>query len=212
MEDKIFINCQSSIKITDNLCLYFDPYLIEEPLNDADLVFITHDHYDHLDKDSLLNIIKKDTLIIIPESIKNSMLTLGFEESQLVLVKPRKTYTVKNVEFTTIPSYNLNKDYHPKTKNYVGYIVNMDGKRILVSGDTDATKELLKLKDIDIALIPIGGTYTMDYQEAADLINQLKPRVVIPTHYYTVVGSIADGTNFSRLINPEIKCILKIKP
>lgn len=212
MEDKIFINCQSSIKITDNLCIYFDPYLIEEPLNDADLVFITHDHYDHLDKDSLLNIIKNDTQIIIPESIKNSILTLGFEESQLVLVRPMKTYTVKNVEFTTIPSYNLNKDYHPKAKNYVGYIVNMDGKRILVSGDTDATQELLKLKDIDIALIPIGGTYTMDYQEAADLINQLKPRVVIPTHYYTVVGSIADGTNFSRLINPKIKCILKIKP
>ncbi|MBO6145777.1 MAG: MBL fold metallo-hydrolase [Bacilli bacterium] len=195
----ISINTQSSIKITGNKIIYFDPYQIKEELHDADYIFITHDHYDHYDIDSINKIKNDNTKFIIPEVIDIDGLK----------VLPNKEYKIDDIYFKTIPSYNIDKSFHPKDRNYVGYIINIENVTYYIAGDTDITEENKKVK-CDIALVPIGGTYTMDYKEAANLINEIKPTLAIPTHYGSIVGSKEDGEKFRELLNEKIKCDLLI--
>lgn len=195
----ISINTQSSIKITGNKIIYFDPYQIKEELHDADYIFITHDHYDHYDIDSINKIKNDNTKFIIPEVIDIDGLK----------VLPNKEYKIDDIYFKTIPSYNIDKSFHPKDRNYVGYIINIENVTYYIAGDTDITEENKKVK-CDIALVPIGGTYTMDYKEAANLINEIKPTIAIPTHYGSIVGSKEDGEKFRELLNEKIKCDLLI--
>ena len=156
---------------------YHDYEKINEESHDADLIFITHDHYDHFDLDSIKKIMNDNTLIIIPDSMFLKVVPF-IKPDQVRGVKPSKDYEIGGISFTTIPSYNLNKDFHPLTNEWVGYILNINEQKVLVSGDTDATKELLNTK-CDIAFVPIGGTYTMNYEEAAKAINTMKPKMVI---------------------------------
>lgn len=200
------INYQSSIKIKTNKTIYFDPFKIEKTTNDADYIFITHSHYDHLEKESIDKIINEHTTIIIPESIKDEL----SEYNNIIKVIPNNSYSLEDISFNTIPSYNTNKQFHPKSNNWVGYILNIEDKKVLVSGDTDITEELLNVK-CDIAFIPIGGTYTMTPEEGAKLINQIKPQKVIPTHYGCIVGKKEDGETFKRLLDENIECELLLK-
>ena len=126
MIDKITVNCQSSIKIESDKIIYFDPYKIENIKKDADLIFITHEHYDHYDINSIRNIMKPSTKIIIPDSMASLVLST-FSPDKVIGVKPNEDYNIEDILFTTIPSYNLNKQYHPKENNWVGYILNIDG-------------------------------------------------------------------------------------
>ena len=203
---EISINYQSSIKIKTNKTIYFDPFKIEKTTNDADYIFITHSHYDHLEKESIDKIINEHTTIIIPESIKDEL----SEYNNIIEVIPNNSYSLEDISFNTIPSYNTNKQFHPKSNNWVGYILNIEDKKVLVSGDTDITEELLNVK-CDIAFIPIGGTYTMTPEEGAKLINQIKPQKVIPTHYGCIVGKKEDGETFKRLLDENIECELLLK-
>ena len=201
---EIKLNAQSSIKIISNKTIYFDPYLIKEETHDADLIFITHDHYDHFDLDSINKIVKDDTLIIMPDSmvIKN---IIHLNRNNVRGVVPNNEYTINNVSFKTIPSYNTNKAFHKKEYNWVGYLVNIEDKILYIAGDTDLTEENQQVK-CDIAFLPIGGTYTMDYKEAANLTNLIKPAVVIPIHYHTIVGTRETAEEFSKLIDQDIEC------
>jgi L-ascorbate metabolism protein UlaG (beta-lactamase superfamily) len=117
---------------------------------------------------------------------------------------------VDGLEFETVPAYNILKPFHPKQAEWVGYILQIGGKRIYVAGDTDATKEA-KSVSCDVALIPIGGTYTMDVKNAAELANILQPDVVIPTHYGCIVGNPEDGEAFAKLVKAPVKVELKIR-
>lgn len=209
MKEKITINCHSSIKINDDKIIYFDPYKIEENTNDADYIFITHDHYDHYDIESIKKIMNNNTKIIFPDSMATKVLGV-LPSNQLTGVIPNETYKIDNLDVETIPSYNLNKDFHPRKNNWVGYIITLNNERIYIAGDTDATEETKKVK-CDIALVPIGGTYTMTPEEASTLINIIKPKTVIPTHYACIVGKIEDGKNFKKQLNNDIECLLKIK-
>ena len=204
--NEISINTQSSIKIKSDIVIYVDPFRIEEESHDADLVFITHDHYDHFDRESLDKIMKSDSYIIVPRCMKD----LVKDFANVLLVDVNNSYNILNLSFRTVPSYNVNKSFHPKSKGYVGYIFNIEGEIIYISGDTDALSENKNIK-CDIALIPIGGTFTMDYKEAAEFINVIKPKLVIPTHYGSIVGSKEDGVKFKELLDSDIKCELLIK-
>ena len=134
---------------------------------------------------------------------------LDIDKNRLFFVEPNMKYNLENITFWTIPSYNINKDYHPRDKNYVGYILNMDDTTYYIAGDTDLTKESREVK-ADIAFVPIGGTYTMDKVEAATLINIIKPKLVIPTHYGSIVGNKTDGEDFKGLISGDIQCEILI--
>lgn len=209
MKEKISINCQSSIKITSDKIIYFDPFKITEKSHDADLIFITHDHYDHYDIESIKNIMNTNTKIIIPDKMAPTALK-DFNSTNVVGVLPDNTYEIESIPVETIKSYNTNKQFHPLTNNWVGYIITLNNERIYVAGDTDITEDNKKVK-CDIALVPIGGTYTMDPKEAAQLINIIKPKTVIPTHYITVVGTKEYEETFKSLVNKDIEIITLIE-
>lgn len=197
----------SSIKIESNINIYFDPFKIEVASNDADVIFITHEHYDHFSPEDILKIKKENTIIVLPKNMENIALDLNFEKTNIVLVEPNQKYKLENQEliFETIPAYNVNKNFHKKEMNWVGYILEIEGKRVYVAGDTDITEENKQVK-CDIALVPIGGTYTMKAKEAAELVNIIKPKIAIPIHYGAIVGNKEDEKIFVENVGKDIEC------
>ena len=117
---------------------------------------------------------------------------------------------VQGIKFETISAYNTNKTFHPKENGWVGYIIIINGIRYYIAGDTDITEENKQVK-CDVAFVPVGGTYTMDFKEAASLINEIKPKIAIPIHYGSIVGTEQDTIDFIRLLHPEIKGIILMK-
>ena len=210
MLENIEVLCHSSIRFSIGEIIYFDPFKIEENYNDADVIFITHDHYDHYSEEDIDKVAKNDTVIVVPEDLLIKLLKKGFEKDNIILVKPNQKYTVKGIEFQTIPAYNTNKQFHPKANAWVGYILEIAGVKYYISGDTDITEENKKVK-CDVAFVAVGGTYTMNYKEAAELINNIKPKVAIPTHYGSIVGSKEDGAKFAKLVDQEIKVEILMK-
>lgn len=209
MLENIQVLCHSSIKINEGKVIYFDPFKIDKQYNDADIIFITHDHYDHYSEEDIDKVIKPDTTIVIPEGMQVKLLKKGVKNSNIITVEPEKTYVVEGLKFETIPAYNVNKAFHPKDNGWVGYILEIDGIRYYIAGDTDITEENKRVK-CDIAFVPVGGTYTMDFKEAAELVNEIKPKVAVPIHYGSIVGTNEDAINFQKLLNPEINCKIKI--
>ena len=149
-----------------------------------------------------------NTIIIIPDSVFLKVVPY-LNQKQIRGVVPNEDYIINVLSFSTIPSYNINKNFHPKSSNFVGYLVNIDNQKVLVTGDTDKTPELLNVK-CDIAFVPIGGTYTMDPNEAAEAINHIKPTLVIPTHFGSIVGNKNDADKFASLLDKDIECINKL--
>ncbi|MBO7675890.1 MAG: MBL fold metallo-hydrolase [Erysipelotrichaceae bacterium] len=196
---KIEVNAQSSIRIESDKIIYFDPFMIEEESHDADIIFFSHDHYDHFSIEAIRKVEKIDTVYVIPDSMYNK---LGGEN--VITVNPNEKILVEGYEVVTIPSYNRDKTFHPKDKGYLAYIVTIEGKRVYVAGDCDANEDNLKIS-CDIALVPIGGHYTMDYKEAAEYINKIRPALAIPTHYGNGIGDEADGVRFSELVDKDIE-------
>ena len=203
MLDNIEVLCHSSIRISKGKTIYIDPYKIEKNHNDADLIFITHDHYDHYSEIDIDKIRKEDTIIIVPEKMLVKVLKQGFKKDYVITVNPGDIKMIEGIKFETIAAYNTNKQFHPKENGWVGYIIELEGTRYYIAGDTDITEENRKIK-CDVAFVPVGGTYTMDFKEAASLVNEIKPQVAIPTHYGSVVGSTQDATDFVKLLHPSI--------
>lgn len=194
--DHITVNTQSSIRIAGEQVLYFDPYLVENATHDADVIFITHEHYDHFEPDSIAKVKKESTLLVTPESMKKKALAeAGIPADKCVFYDPNETHELGKLVIETIPAYNKLKPFHPKGKKWQGYVVEMDSIRYYVAGDTDVNEDIKRVQ-CDVALIPIGGFYTMDKKQAADYIADLKPKAVIPTHYGSIVGNKGDGADF----------------
>jgi len=210
MINGIEVLCHSSIRIKKERTIYIDPYKIEKAFNDADIVFITHNHYDHYSPEDINKVKKEDTIIVLTEDIKSEAIKLGIKEENIISVKPNQEYKIENISFKTVPAYNINKTFHPKENNWVGYIIKINDVKYYIAGDTDITEENLNVR-CDIALIPIGGTYTTDYKEAAKLVNTIRPKVVIPTQYACIVGKKEDADEFSKLVDKEIECKILIR-
>lgn len=210
MLENIEVLCHSSIRFSKKKIIYFDPFKIEKNYNDADVIFITHDHYDHYSEEDIDKVVKGDTIIVVPEDLKTKLLKKGLKEKNIITVRPNENYTVKNIEFKTIPAYNVNKQFHPKENAWVGYLLEIEGVTYYIAGDTDITEENKKVK-CDVAFVPVGGTYTMDYKEAAELINEIKPKVAVPTHYGSIVGSKDDGAKFAKLVDKDIEVEILMK-
>jgi len=209
----ITLNKQSSIRISGIKVLYFDAFEIQEERHDADYIFITHEHYDHFDPVSISKVMKDDSVVIAPESMKKKLLKeLQIEESRCIFCMPKTIHELNQIWVETVPAYNNLKPFHTKGSKWVGYLVKMDGITYYVAGDTDANEDVKKVK-CDVALIPIGGHYTMDKKQAADLISGMKPKAAIPTHYREVVGSPTDGADFKDyidIVDKEIQVELKL--
>ena len=210
MLENVEVLCHSSIKINKEKVIYIDPFKIDKNYNDADIIFITHDHYDHYSEDDIDKVKKNDTVIVAPEGLLTKLLRKGFRQDYIITVTPDEQDMVEGIKFETVPAYNTDKQFHPKENEWVGYIIELNGYRYYIAGDTDITEENKKVK-CDVAFVPVGGTYTMDFKEAAFLINEIKPKIAVPIHYGSVVGTKQDAEDFKRLLHPEIKCEILMK-
>lgn len=204
MLENVEVLCHSSIKISKEKVIYIDPFKIDKNYNDADIIFITHDHYDHYSEEDIDKVKRNDTVIVAPEELLTKLLRKGFRQDYIITVAPDEQDMVEGIKFETVPAYNTNKQFHPKENDWVGYIIEIKGIRYYIAGDTDITEENKKVK-CDVAFVPVGGTYTMDFKEAATLINDIQPKIVVPTHYGSVVGTNQDAIDFIRLLHPKIE-------
>lgn len=195
MLENVEVLCHSSIKINKEKVIYIDPFKIDKNYNDADIIFITHDHYDHYSEDDIDKVKKNDTVIVAPEELLTKLLRKGFRQDYIITVTPDEQDMVEGIKFETVPAYNTDKQFHPKENEWVGYIIELNGYRYYIAGDTDITEENKKVK-CDVAFVPVGGTYTMDFKEAAFLINEIKPKIAVPIHYGSVVGTKQDAEDF----------------
>jgi L-ascorbate metabolism protein UlaG (beta-lactamase superfamily) len=182
--------------------LYIDPFRLSNAhhnSHDADLVFISHNHFDHLNIDDLKHVISKETIMVASEECGEQLGKL--EASEVRKVRPNETLNILGVKLETVPAYNTNKSFHPKEDGKVGFIFTLGNQRIYHAGDTDIIDEMESLNP-DIALVPVSGTYVMTSDEAARAINELiKPkRFAIPMHYGAIVGDIKDANKFRELV------------
>ncbi|MCR5747923.1 MAG: MBL fold metallo-hydrolase [Lachnospiraceae bacterium] len=211
MIDKIEVNTQNSIRISSSVgTIYIDPLEIPDKKHDADFILITHDHGDHFSPEDIRRVAKADTILIVPGKMLGKAQQVADSVGRIETVKPAGHWEIKALEFETVPSYNLLKPFHPKSAEWVGYVLKIDGKRIYIAGDTDATKEAKAVK-CDIAIVPIGGTYTMDAKKAAELVNTICPDIAVPVHYGSIVGKPSDGDVFAANVKSGIKVEEKIE-
>jgi L-ascorbate metabolism protein UlaG (beta-lactamase superfamily) len=187
----------------NQVTVYIDPYQLAskyQKQNDADVVLLTHDHFDHLSIDDLKQIINNNTSILSATECVEKL--AGLRVKEISGIKPGEKSIIKGLTIEAVPAYNINKKFHPKSDGKVGFIIRINEKRIYHAGDADLIPEMESV-DPDIALVPVSGTYVMTAEEAAKAVNELiRPKkVVIPMHYNAVVGTEEDAKKFKKLVN-----------
>ncbi len=196
----------ASFLISDSIKIYIDPFNLSGDVPKADLVLITHDHYDHFSPVDLNKILKSTTSVV---SIKQVIDKLKNDLKHLYVVEPGDTLEVAGITIATVPAYNLDKKFHPRSKNYVGFVIHTSRVTIYHAGDTDFIPEMRDIQT-DIALLPVGGKFTMDARGAAKAAELIRPKVAIPMHYGSIVGSLADAELFAALCSTKSKVRVRI--
>ena len=210
MTENITVNIHSSIRIQDgDRVIYIDPFRISGTQGDADFILITHDHYDHFSPEDIRKVANRDTILVVPGIMMGKASEVAGLVGDIRMVKPEEIGDIGGLAYETVPAYNTGKAFHQKSAGWVGYILTVNDTRIYIAGDTDRTPESESV-NCDIAMIPIGGTFTMDAREAAELVNRIKPQVAIPIHYGSVAGSKGDEDVFRKLVDPDIKVEIKL--
>lgn len=192
--------------IQDNLNLYIDPYQIEAGGPTADLLLITHDHFDHLSEPDIQKVRGKDTVVVASPACAGKL-----QNAQIL--RPGESTEVKGLKIEAVAAYNINKfrepgkPFHPKETQGAGYVVTLsDGTRVYHTGDSDLTPEMRQVR-CDVALLPVSGTYVMTAEEAAEAAQAIGPRVAIPMHYGAIVGSTADAERFKKLAGVPVEIL-----
>ncbi len=172
--------------------IYIDPFKLPEGLPKADIIFITHTHFDHLSLDDIKKVATSSTVFVATADAVSKL--SGYTVKQ---VKPGDEIEVDGVKVKVVPAYNIGKPYHSKDKGWVGYIITVGGVSYYHAGDTDFIPEMKGLK-ADVAFLPVGGTYTMDWKEAAEACRSMDVKLCVPMHWGTIVGSRSDAENFKK--------------
>jgi len=197
MLEKIHWLGHASFRIDGPKVIYIDPWKLPQSTlsKKADMILVTHSHFDHFSKEDIEKIRTNNTVLFLSRDVAGKM------KGNVISMEPGKKVEKDGITVEAVPAYNPNKKFHPKKEGWMGYIVTVGGVRIYHAGDTDFIPEMKELKNIDIALLPIGGTYTMDAKEAAEAANAFKPAVVIPMHWGDIIGSEKDVETFKKLFH-----------
>jgi L-ascorbate metabolism protein UlaG (beta-lactamase superfamily) len=186
----------ASVMIKATATVYIDPWKISKSSPRADIVLLTHDHGDHYSESDVKIISDASTRVVAPMSTKIVSDT----------ITPGQSLAIKDVTIKAVPAYNVSKAFHPKANAWVGYIVDIGGKKIYHTGDTDRIPEMMRIT-ADLAFIPVGGTYTMDASEASEAVKDIKASIVIPIHFGDIVGSIKDAEKFAKLCACDVRIL-----
>jgi L-ascorbate metabolism protein UlaG (beta-lactamase superfamily) len=187
----------ASVRVNDGSSnIYFDPWNLSGNLPPADIIIVTHEHHDHYSEPDIRMVSKPGMKVVAPM------------KTELVsdVVKPGERILINGIEIMAVPAYNIGKAFHPKSNDWAGFVVTMDGKRIYHSGDTDRIPEMKSIKT-DIAFLSSGGTYTMTSKEAASAVLDVGAKIAIPIHWGDIVGSIEDAREFERLSGCEVRLL-----
>lgn len=199
--------CHACFRISSGRTVYIDPFRLPDGSKKADIIFITHEHFDHLSIEDLEKIITKETVIVCSKHCEEVVRKLDVKEIFILLPGWKKE--IKGIKVTAVPAYNINKfrspgmPFHPKERMNTGFVIDFGIAQIYHMGDTDNIPELSEVKNIDILLVPVSGTYVMTADEAAEASNVLQPRKAIPMHYGAIVGTEADALRFKSLARCE---------
>jgi len=189
------------IKANDKV-IYIDPYQLTAVDEKADVVLITHSHYDHCSQQDIEKVVKDNTVVVCTPDSQSKIARIE-KKITIELVEPGTELSFDGLKIKAVEAYNINKQFHPKSQAWVGYVIQTNSVAIYHAGDTDKIKEMEKLTGYGtkqfIALLPVGGTYTMDAEEAAEAAALIKPTLAIPMHYGTIVGSVEDAKKFCEL-------------
>jgi len=197
MRDKIFWLGHASIRIEADTVIYIDPWKVKgEPR--ADLILISHAHHDHFSPGDIKKLRKKDTVIVGPADCTSQL------KGDVRTMAPGDSITVGAVKIEAVPAYNPRKQYHPQANRWLGFILTVEGQRIYFAGDTDLIPEMKDLR-ADIAILPVGGTYTMTAAEAAEAAAIIKPTVAIPVHCGDIVGTLDDAKKFRQFARVPVE-------
>jgi len=189
----------ASFKIChEDSVIYIDPWKFKDSPQDATLVLVSHSHYDHYSSDDIAKVSGADTKIIASADVIA-------KEKTGQAITPGQTIELGSVRVSGVAAYNPNKQFHPKTNNWVGFVIEVGSKRIYYAGDTDQTDEMKSLKEIDVALLPVGGTYTMNAADAAKVTEHIKPERAIPYHWGEIVGGRADADAFAEAADCKVQ-------
>lgn len=185
MDDLKWIGHASFLLQINGVNVYIDPFDLRMGKEHADVILVTHPHYDHFSPNDIRKVADNSTQIFVPKELEPKV-----DVGRVTGVVPDRKYSARGIAFETVPAYNTVESklqYHPKANGWVGYIVNVNGRRIYHPGDTDFIEEMKGLK-LDLALVPIGGTYVMDVHEAVEAANSMEANQVSPMHYKMLLG------------------------
>ena len=189
-----------TFRIEGERTIFTDPFELRKR-DTADIILITHEHYDHCSPEDVEKIQGPDTVIVATEDCRERL------KGNVKIVTPGDRITVEGVEIEVVPSYNTNKEFHPKGRNWVGYVFTVNGQRIYLAGDTDRIPEMKEIR-CDIALLPVSGTYVMTAEEAAQAALDIKPATAIPMHYGAIVGDESDAERFRKALEGRIDVVI----
>jgi L-ascorbate metabolism protein UlaG (beta-lactamase superfamily) len=194
--------------IKNSKIIYIDPFNIKEDNEKADFILLTHSHYDHCSIADISKIIKEGTKIIFPADCQSKIAKIKIP-IKMIIAEPGKEFDFGTIRISTLPAYNTDKHFHPKEEGWLGYLIKMGGVLIYHAGDTDVIEEMQILtghKQADkklIALLPVGGRFTMNSEEAFEAAKIIKPFLAIPMHYGSIVGTEEDAKEFANFCKEE---------
>lgn len=200
----------ASFRITTQFVIYVDPWKVRDE-DKADLILITHSHDDHCSPDDVKKVMYDKTIIITVPDAKEKLKKAGVG-CRIELISPGKKIHHKGVDVEAVPAYNIHESYHTKDNGWIGFIVDVLGERLYFAGDTDYIHEMKHLGNIDVAFLPVAGTYTMDVEGAVKAALVINPKYVVPMHYGDIIGSVDHANAFKALMeqkDPSIEVVIK---